>query len=98
METISRKFNHVLRCVWSLANDIIRPKDSEFASVHPKLGNHKYAPLFNNAIGAIDGTHIRVIVPGDRQGPYFNRQTTNLRMCLPSVTSTGGSHLLQLGF
>jgi len=73
METISRKFNHVLDCVWRLANDIIKPKDSEFGSVHPKLGNHKYAPLFNNAIGAIDGTHIRVIVPGNKQGPYFNR-------------------------
>ena len=73
METISRKFNHVLDCVWRLANDIIKPKDSDFGSVHPKLGNHKYAPLFNNAIGAIDGTHIRVIVPGNKQGPYFNR-------------------------
>ena len=73
METISRKFEHVLQCVCNLAKDIIRPRDPTFSTGHPKIANHKYAPFFNNAIGAIDGTHVKVIVPGNKVGPYFNR-------------------------
>jgi len=73
METISRKFEHVLECVCNLAKDSIRPSDPNFRTVHPKIADHKYAPFFNNAIGAIDGTHVKVIVPGNKVGPYFNR-------------------------
>ena len=51
METISRKFSHVLDCVCNLAKDIIRPKDPSYSSVHPKLAN-KFSPLFNSVIGA----------------------------------------------
>ena len=73
MERISWKFEHVLECVCNLAKDIIRPSDPNFSTVHPKIADHKYAPFFNNAIGAIDGTHVKVIVPGKKVGPYFNR-------------------------
>ncbi|RLM74404.1 uncharacterized protein C2845_PM15G21340 [Panicum miliaceum] len=73
METISQKFEHVLECVCNLAKDIIRPRYHTFSTVHPKISNHKYAPFFNNAIVAIDGTHVKVIVPGKKVGPYFNR-------------------------
>jgi len=73
METISRKFEYVLECVYNLAKDIIRPSDPSFSTVHPKIANHKYAPFFDNAIGAIDGTHVKVIVPGKKVGPYFGR-------------------------
>ena len=73
MESISRKFEHVLECVYNLAKDIIRPSDPSFSTVHPKIANHKYAPFFDNAIGAIDGTHVKVIVPGKKVGPYFGR-------------------------
>ena len=98
METISRKFEHVLQCVCNLAKDIIRPKDPTFRTVHPKIANHKYAPFFNNAIGAIDGTHVKVIVPGKKVGPYFNRSKEKSQMCWQYVTSTRGSRLSQLGF
>jgi len=84
METISQKFKHVLECVCNLAKDIIRPMDPTFSTVHLKIANHKYDPFFNNAIGAIDGTHVKVIVPGKKVGPYFNRskeKSQNVAIC-----------------
>jgi len=75
METVSRKFNHVLTCVTNLAKDIIASKDPTFSFVHPKLANHKSAPSFNNAIGALDGTHVKVLVPFSKVGQYINRKS-----------------------
>jgi hypothetical protein len=72
METVSRKFHHVLACLVKLAKDIIRPKDPTFSSVHPKVANHRSAPFFNNAIGALDGTHVKVVVPFEKVGSYIN--------------------------
>ena len=74
METVSRKFHHVLSCVLKLAIDIIRPKDSTFSSVHHKVAKHRSAPAFNNAIGAIDGTHVKVIIPFSKVGQYIDRR------------------------
>ena len=74
METVSRKFHEVLSCVTQLAKDIICPKDPTFSSVHKKVANHRSAPAFNNAIGAIDGTHVKVIVPFSKAGQYINRR------------------------
>ena len=75
METVSRKFDHVLTCVTRLAKDIIRPLDPTYSTVHPKLVEYKYAPYFNNAIGAIDGgTHVKVMVPFEQVGKYINRK------------------------
>ncbi|CAM0913236.1 unnamed protein product [Alopecurus aequalis] len=61
-ETINRKFNHVLKCLNLLAEDIIRPVDPRFRDVHKRLQDARFCPHFNNAIGAIDGTHVPVIV------------------------------------
>lgn len=43
--------------------------------MHPKLANHKSAPSFNNAIGALDGTHVKVLVPFSKVGQYINRKS-----------------------
>ena len=74
METISRKFDHVLTCVTRLAKDIIRPLDPTYSSVHPTLAEYKYAPYFNNATGTIDGTHVKVTMPFEQVGKYINRK------------------------
>ena len=74
METVCRKFHHVMSCVVKLAKDIICPKDPTFSLVHHKVANHRSAPAFNNAIGAIDGTHVKVVVPFSKAGQYINRQ------------------------
>uniref|UniRef100_A0A8I6WIF5 DDE Tnp4 domain-containing protein n=1 Tax=Hordeum vulgare subsp. vulgare TaxID=112509 RepID=A0A8I6WIF5_HORVV len=46
-----------------MAVDIIRPSDPEFRVVHDRLRDARFAPHFDGCIGAIDGSHIPVIVP-----------------------------------
>jgi hypothetical protein len=53
----------VLYYVNLLAGDIIKPIDPQFPTVHERLRDSRFTPHFNGAIGAIDGTHIPVIVP-----------------------------------
>jgi len=43
--------------------DIIKPIDPLFPTVHKRLRDSRFTPHFNGAIGAINGTHIPVIVP-----------------------------------
>jgi len=81
METVSRKINHVLSCLTKLAKDIIAPKDPAFSSVHPKVAKHRSAPFFNNAIGAIDGTHVKVMIPFSKVGQYVNRNNKKNSEC-----------------
>jgi len=65
-ETISRKFDKVLHIVYMLSADIIKPRDPKFRTVHPRLQGAQFSPLFNDCIGAIDGTHIPVVVPSSK--------------------------------
>ena len=73
LETIVRKFDKVLECLIKLAKDIIRPVDRQFRTVHSKLRSRKYAPFMDNCIGAIDGTHIQVVVPLATAAQHRNR-------------------------
>jgi hypothetical protein len=73
LETISRTFNRVLTCVLRLAKDIIVPKDPTFLEVHPHLENPSFWPYFNNCVGAIDGTHIKMVVPNSTKIAHMNR-------------------------
>lgn len=73
METVSRTFNRVLTCLLRLAHDIIVPKDPTFSEVHPNLENPAFWPHFNDYIGAIDGTHVNVVVDKSKRIPYLNR-------------------------
>jgi hypothetical protein len=47
--------------VVKLAANNIKPLDSQFRTIHPRLRNTWFYP-FNNYIGAIDGTHIPCVV------------------------------------
>nr|AAU89188.1 transposon protein, putative, CACTA, En/Spm sub-class [Oryza sativa Japonica Group]ABF97886.1 transposon protein, putative, CACTA, En/Spm sub-class [Oryza sativa Japonica Group] len=73
LDTVSRTFNRVLTCLLRLAHDIIVPKDPTFSEVHPNLENPAFWPHFNDCIGAIDGTHVNVVVPKSKRVPYLNR-------------------------
>lgn len=53
----------MLNSVYKLAADIIKPIDPEFRAVHHRLQSPRFVPRFDNCIGAIDGTHITVVVP-----------------------------------
>jgi hypothetical protein len=65
-ETISRKFEEVLHCVYKMSAHIIKPKDPEFSTVHPRVQAPQFSPHFDKCIGAIDGTHVCVVVPSSK--------------------------------
>jgi len=73
METISRTFNSVLTSIIRLAHYIIKPRDPEFTEVHPMLENPNFWPHFKNCIGAIDGTHVKLVVGKSKRIQYLNR-------------------------
>ncbi|XP_062188875.1 protein ALP1-like [Phragmites australis] len=72
-ETISRKLAYVLNCVNNLAVDIIKPRDPHFVAVHSRLQDPRFSPHFNDCIGAIDGTHIPVVVPSAETVAHVGR-------------------------
>jgi hypothetical protein len=59
-------FYKVLKCVLKLTEDIIVPEDPQFRTMHPRLRNHRFYPFFKDCVGAIDGTHIPVVMPNDK--------------------------------
>ena len=62
-ETVSRLLHTVLQACLHLATEIIKPCDPKFCRCHSKISNdNRYFPYFKDAIGAIDGTHIRCVV------------------------------------
>jgi hypothetical protein len=73
METVSRKFDEVLDCMVKLSIDIIKPRDPEFRAVHERLKGSQWHPWFNDSIGAIDGTHVPVVVPPIKVPQYLSR-------------------------
>ncbi|XP_039854227.1 uncharacterized protein LOC120712503 isoform X2 [Panicum virgatum] len=73
METISRTFNSVLTSILRLAHHMIKPRDPDFTEVHPTLDNPNFWPHFKNCIGAIDGTHVKLVVGKSKRIQYLNR-------------------------
>jgi hypothetical protein len=63
----------VLSSLLKVAVNIIRPLDPEFKTIHQRLQHRRFAPYFNNCIGAIDGTHIPVVVPSNKVVQYTGR-------------------------
>jgi hypothetical protein len=61
--TVHIKFHEFLRCLRKLARDNIKPRDPNFTIEHERLKEDRFWPYFKGAIGAIDGTHIPVVVP-----------------------------------
>lgn len=54
--TVYNNFYKVLKCLVKLAADINKPIDLEFRSVHRRLLNRRFHPLFDSCVGALDGT------------------------------------------
>jgi hypothetical protein len=48
-----------------LAKHNTKPKDRTFSNEHDKLKEDHFLPYFKGAIGAIDGSHVPVVVPAD---------------------------------
>jgi hypothetical protein len=82
--TVHNLFYKVLKCMLKLATDIIKPQDPQFRTVHPRLRNRRFYPFFNDCVGAIDGTHIPVVVPNDMFVQHLCRKgmtTQNVMAC-----------------
>lgn len=60
-----------------MAGDYIRPIDPTFSTPHPILRKAKFWPHFKNAIGAVDGPHIPVVVPKEMEPQHRNRKGYN---------------------
>jgi hypothetical protein len=60
--------------VMKLATDIIRPKDPQFTTIHTRLQSPRFAPYFDNCIGALDGTHVPVTMTTEKVVQYTGRK------------------------
>ena len=66
-ETIHRQFHRVLKAVYKLGNQLIRPIDPMHLAIPDYIKNdERYWPYFRDCIWAIDGTHIAIHVPPDK--------------------------------
>jgi hypothetical protein len=73
LETISRKFSEVLNAIYRMSSDVIKPKDTNFIEIHPRLRETRFWPHFKDYIGAIDGSHFPTSVPTTEQAKYIGR-------------------------
>ncbi|CAL8134875.1 unnamed protein product [Prunus armeniaca] len=74
-ETVSRYFGKLLDIICHMAVDIIKPLDPEFKGVPEEiLRDSRYMPHFKDCIGAIDGVHVKALIPPEDQVPYIGRK------------------------
>ncbi|XP_028785369.1 uncharacterized protein LOC114741284 [Neltuma alba] len=74
-ETVSRHLHKVLRACLQLSFNYIKPQDPTFREFPSKIQNDpRYWPFFKNAIGAIDGTHVRCVVSLFEQPKFIGRK------------------------
>lgn len=87
-ETIGRKFHEVLGAMERMAVDYMRPRTiQEMEATSNRLeGDGRYWPFFSGFVGALDGTHVPVMVtPGKDSIRFISRKGTTslnvLAMC-----------------
>jgi hypothetical protein len=59
----------------ALSGDIINPRDAYFTTIHPRLENTWFYHEFKRCIGAIDDTHIPVVVAEDMFQQHLCRKS-----------------------
>ncbi|XP_010418595.1 PREDICTED: uncharacterized protein LOC104704161 [Camelina sativa] len=71
--TVTTKFDDVVNALCCLHSDIVSWKREELVDIPPRImHDRRYFPYFQDCIGAIDGTHVRVRVGGDKKITYWN--------------------------
>ncbi len=73
LHTVHTKFKEVLTCLLKLSRDNINPTNPTFSTEHDKIKEERFWPHFKGAIGAIDGSHVPVLVPADDMVNHTNR-------------------------
>jgi hypothetical protein len=66
LATVHNLFHRLLKCILKLGDDIIAPRDPKFRTMHYRLRNPRFFSFFNRCVGAIDGTHVPMVVPLDK--------------------------------
>uniref|UniRef100_J3MDX7 DDE Tnp4 domain-containing protein n=1 Tax=Oryza brachyantha TaxID=4533 RepID=J3MDX7_ORYBR len=64
----------VCQSMTKLASDVIKPRVPHFTEMHPRLRNRRFYPYFKDCIGAIYGTHVPCVVPGNKVEQYMSRK------------------------
>ena len=72
LDTVSREVTHVAEVICRWAYSILVPTDRSYAGVHAQFLT--FAPFFDGCIGALDGTHIKVLVNKEAKLDYINRK------------------------
>ena len=71
--TVTTKFNDVINALCCLHSDIVSWKREELDDTPPRImHDRRYFPYFQDCMGAIDGTHVRVRVGGNKKITYWN--------------------------
>jgi hypothetical protein len=68
------KFKEVMKCLLKLGKDNIKCRDPTFSNEHDKVKEDCLWPHFKGAIGAIDVSHVPVIVSAEEVINYTCRQ------------------------
>nr|CAD1822760.1 unnamed protein product [Ananas comosus var. bracteatus] len=72
-ETISRPFNNVLSAVMHLKDEYLCTPSNNVGA-HPRIRDNSNCHPFKNAIGAVDGTHLPVVVRKSKLPRYSHRK------------------------
>jgi hypothetical protein len=88
LETVSRRFEHVLDSVYRLSVDIIKVRYLTYSTIHSRLQEARFSPHIDNCIGAIDGTHIPSKCHLQKCINMWAGMVVLVRMCWLYVTST----------
>lgn len=83
--TVIAKFGEIIACLVKLANHNVCPKDTTYSTTPRVVAEHIYGKCFENAIGALDGTHVKVCVSGDQVTKYVNRKNETSQNVLAIV-------------
>ena len=71
--TVHIKFYEVLNCLRKLGKENIKPTESTFEYEHEKVKEDRFWPYFKGAVGAINGTHVKVEVPTEEMINHTNK-------------------------
>lgn len=83
--TVNRYFHRVLNAVNEMAADIIKPVDPNNFPQHYQLAQDDAFLPFAGAVGAIDGTHVPLLVCRDNSIPHRNRHNETSRNVLTII-------------
>jgi hypothetical protein len=67
------KFKEILKCLLKLGKENVKPKDPTFSYEYEKLKEDRSLSYFKCTIGAINGAHVKVVVPADEVINYTCR-------------------------